>query len=70
MNKSNNPISQMNIYFESSVKLEVYWNYCAKAQFLLFSTIFCYLLLDSHVKKGPDFFFEISGVQDKRSQDN
>ena len=27
----------------------------------LFSTIFCYLLLDFHVKIGPDFHFEISG---------
>ena len=32
-----------------------------KEQFFLFSTIFCYLLLDFHVQTGPDFHFEISG---------
>ena len=30
-------------------------------QFLLFSTIFCYLLLDFIFRQGPDFHFEISG---------
>ena len=29
-------------------------------QFLLFYTIFCYLLLNSHLKQGPDFHFETS----------
>ena len=32
-------------------------------QFLLFSTIFCYLLLDFHVKTGTRFHFEISEVE-------
>ena len=32
-------------------------------QFLLFSTIFCFLLLDLHVKQGPDFHNEISEVE-------
>ena len=31
-------------------------------QFLLFSTIFCYLMLDnSMLKQGSEFLFEISG---------
>ena len=32
-------------------------------QFLLFSTIFCYLLLDFHVKTGTRFSFEIREVE-------
>ena len=36
-----------------------------KEQFLLFSTIFCYLLLDFHVKTGTIF-----SLRDKRSRDN
>ena len=31
-------------------------------QFLIFSTIFCYLLLDFHVETGPDFHFKIRGL--------
>ena len=43
------------------LKLEIYWKYCKKRkiapkeQFLLFSTIFCYLLLDIPVKTDEIF---------------
>ena len=33
-------------------------------------TIFCYLMLDSTFKEGPDVLFEICGIRDNRSQDN
>ena len=54
------------------LKLKIYWKYCGKGeieQFLLFSTIFCYLLLDFHVKTETNFslrdkrLFEISEVE-------
>ena len=50
------------------LKLEIYYKYCGKEeeQFLLFSTILFYLLLDFHVRQGPDFHFEISEVEIKR----
>ena len=52
------------------LKLEIYWKYCGKEEklLLLFSTIFCYLLLDVRVKTGTRFslrdkrLFEISEV--------
>ena len=57
-------------------KLEIYWKYCGKekklllrSKFLLFSTKFCYLLLDFHVQTGTRFslrdkrLFEISEVE-------
>ena len=39
-------------------------------QFLLFSTIFSFLLLDFHVKQGPGFHFEKAVIQDQQSRDN
>ena len=30
-------------------------------QYLLLSTLFCYLMLDFYVKQGSDFLFKISG---------
>ena len=43
-------------------KLEIYWKYCGEEEkLLLFSTIFCCLLVDPCFKQGPDFHFEISG---------
>ena len=50
------------------MKLETYWKYCGKKgeiapeeQFLLFSTIFFYQLIDFHVKAGTRF-----SLRDKR----
>ena len=54
------------------LKLKTYWKYCGKEeklQFLLFCTIFCYLLLNFHVKTETRFslrnklLFEISEVE-------
>ena len=36
-------------------------NCSLREQFLFFSKIFCYLLLDFHVKTGTSFNFEIGG---------
>ena len=65
--KSNNHISQINMYnLTPEVRdiSKILWKrgeIAPKEQFLLFSTIFCYLLLISMLKKGPDFHVEISG---------
>ena len=53
------------------LKLEIYWKYCRKEeeQFLLFSTMFCYLFLNLRVRTGTRFslrdkrLFEISEVE-------
>ena len=38
------------------LKIDIYWKYCGKEeQFLLFSTLFCYLLSKFHVKTGTRF---------------
>ena len=51
------------------LKVEIYRKYCAKKgeiapweQFLPFSTIFCYLLLDFHVKTGTRFTLGDKGL--------
>ena len=58
-----------NEYIIRLQKLELYWKYCWKAEkFFLFSTIFCYLLLDFQVKTFSlcdKRFFEISGRDNK-----
>ena len=50
--------------FTSEVRniLKILWKRGEIAPYeqFLFSTIFCYLLLDFHVKQGPDFHFQIS----------
>ena len=63
--------------------LFIYWNYCGKEEklllrsnFFFFYTIFCYLLLDFHVKKGTRFpfrdkrLFDISAVEITRVECN
>ena len=65
-----------NEYVVWRLKLEMYWKYCGKEEKLLlrsnfssFSTIFCYLSLDFHVKTWTIFslqdkrLFEISKVE-------
>ena len=60
-----------NEYVVWLLKLEIYWKYCGTEdeQFLLCSTIFCYVLLDFHVSTGTRFsfrdkrLFEISRVE-------
>ena len=52
--------------FNLTPKLEIYWKYCGKEEkskekFLLFSTIFCCLLVDLCVKTGTRF-----SLRDKR----
>ena len=65
INKSNNHILQ-NEYVIWLLKLDIYSKYCGKEEKLLFSTIFCYLLFDFHIKTGIRFslrdklLFEIS----------
>ena len=64
-NKSNNHILQMNMYW--LLKFRIYGKYCGN--FSSFSIIFCYTLLDFHVKTGTRFslrdkrLFEKSKVQ-------
>ena len=52
-------------------ELEIYWKYCGKdcEQFLLFSTIFCRLLVDLCVKTGTSFSLR-AVIRDKRGRDN
>ena len=55
-------------YFTPEVRysLKILWKrgkIAPEEQFLLFSTIYCYLLLDFHVKIGTRFLLEISEVE-------
>ena len=59
-NKWNSRISQINMLFESWSKRFIE-NIVEKRRNWSSSTIVCYLLLNFHVKQGPDFHFEISG---------
>ena len=47
--------------FNLTLKLEIYWKCCGKEEKLLFSTIFCCLLVDLCVKTGTRF-----SLRDKR----
>ena len=54
--KSNNT-NFTNEYVIWLLKLEIYWKYCGKeVQFLLFSTILFYLLLDFYVENKDQIF--------------
>ena len=68
--KSNEQPHLTNVYVIWLLKLDIYWKYCGKEEkFLLFSTIFCYLLLDFHVQAETRFslrdkqLFEIIEVE-------